>query len=52
MMRSVSIILIAAILFQTVGCATTRPLARANEVPQNNDQPLIRLWANLERVCT
>ena len=42
MMRSVSIILIAAILFQTVGCGTTRPLARASEVSQDYEQPSIR----------
>ncbi len=42
MMRAVSVVLIAAILFQTVGCATKRALARANKVSQDYDQPSIR----------
>ncbi|MDE3001606.1 MAG: hypothetical protein OXU79_21230 [Gemmatimonadota bacterium] len=41
MVRTVSIILISAILFQTVECATNRPLSRANEYSQDNDQPSI-----------
>ena len=36
MIRSVSNVLIVAIALQTVGCSTWRPLARANEVPEDD----------------
>ena len=39
MIRAISIILVAAIALQTVGCSTWRPLARANAVAED-DSPL------------
>ena len=38
MTRVISIVLIAAIALQTVGCSTWRPLVRMNDVPEDNGQ--------------
>ncbi len=42
MIRAISIVLIAAIALHTIGCTTTRPLARANEVSEENNQTSMR----------
>lgn len=42
MTRPISIVLIAAISLQTVGCSTWRPLVRANEVPEDDRQTYMR----------
>ena len=42
MMRAISIFLIIAIALQTVGCTTMRPLARVNEVSEDNRQSSMR----------
>ena len=39
MTRAISIVLIAAMSLQTVGCSTWRPLARANKVSKDEKQP-------------
>ena len=41
-MRAISIFLIIAIVLQTVGCTTLRPLARVNEVSEDNRQSSMR----------
>ena len=41
-MRAISIFLIIAIALQTVGCTTMRPLARVNEVSEDNRQSSMR----------
>ena len=42
MTRAISIVLIVAIALQTVGCSTWRPLARANEVTEDDRQSSMR----------
>ena len=42
MTRAISIVLIAAIALQTVGCSTWRPLARASDVAEEDRQASIR----------
>ena len=42
MTRAISIVLIVAIALQTVGCSTWKPLARMNEVPEDNRQASMR----------
>ncbi len=42
MTRVISIVLIAAIALQTVGCSTWRPLARANAVAEDDSQSSVR----------
>ena len=42
MIRAVNIVLIVAIALQIVGCSTWRQLARANEVPEETRQFLMR----------
>lgn len=50
MTRAISIVLIAAIALQTVGCSTWKPLARAGEVPEEDKQSSMRdqVLANLQ----
>ena len=43
MIRAINIVLIIAIALQTVGCSTWRPLARANEVPEDDRQSSMRV---------
>ena len=38
MIRAISIVLILAIVLQTVGCSTWRPLVRMNDVPEDERQ--------------
>lgn len=42
MIRGISIVMIAVIAMQTVGCSSWRPLTRANEVPEHSKQALMR----------
>ena len=42
MTRVISIFLIVAIALQTVGCSSWRPLARMNEVPEDERQTYMR----------
>lgn len=42
MIRAISIVLIAAIALQTVGCSSWRPLTRANEVPEDSKKASMR----------
>ena len=42
MTRAISIVLIVAIALQTVGCSTWRPLALANNVPEDSRQSSMR----------
>lgn len=42
MIRVISIVLIAAIALQTVGCSTWRPLARANAFAEDDSQSSVR----------
>ena len=42
MIRTISIVLIAAIVLQTVGCSSWRPLARVSEVPEDERQTYMR----------
>ena len=42
MTRAISIVLIVGIALQTVGCTTWKPLARANEVSEENNQSSMR----------
>ena len=42
MIRAFSIVLILAIALQTVGCSSWRPLARMNEVPEDERQTYMR----------
>ena len=42
MTRAISIVLIAAMSLQTVGCSTWRPLARANAVAEDSGQSPMR----------
>ena len=42
MIRAMSIVLIVAIALQTVGCSTWRPLALANNVPEDSRQSSMR----------
>lgn len=42
MTRAINIVLVAAIALQTVGCSSWRPLARMNEVPEDERQSSMR----------
>ena len=42
MTRTISILLIAAIALQTVGCSTWKPLARTNDVPEDAKQTVMQ----------
>ncbi len=42
MTRAINIVLVLAIALQTVGCSSWRPLARANEVSEDNRQASMR----------
>ena len=42
MMRAINIVLIVTIALQTVGCSTWRPVARANEVTEDDRQSSMR----------
>ncbi len=42
MIRAISVVLIAAVALQTVGCSTWQPLARVNEDPDENGKSSMR----------